>query len=1585
MSKKSENVSVRGAGDDESKWRWRPPPRGVGADAYTLCDAWKNGGTCRYGVQCVEAHGQDELDEWRCRFEERKARLATSTYTEGLLEKWNSSDEKSEVISEQLPAGVASLTCEDLANVVAANKHSKTQWTISAQSLGKTRLKVVALLQDNCREQFRLTEIQIRSGNGTAHTWRPNTNQDWKVPDSAYKGLKADAKVHYKIKVQFSTEIYGTFRQSIVFDFGTFPVTVKHVSVEVVPGPNKSEEGDAVEGDPEEEQERLAEVRSLVVSSAGRWVDGINASVIPFFSDAYKCLPLTQQPRYMPSDSDKKLLATYPVPQANEFPFTDAVMERAITMTNYIERLHQLLFIEELARYDLVSHFNVEVKLHLASSYLLATTSAPGSGGGGGGTAKYAPPGELYAHLALSKDISEDTCSGRLILNNCTSIFISSASEKEKMDKDTKRTVYEAVIEDKGKNVVYLRLSSDLVKYYNLKADMDFPADVQFQLNRVPFCEWHYSVDQMKPNVSLVFPETTKHPSIPWNPQRQWNDSLDSRLNPKQREAVIAITTPVETPLPPILLIGPFGTGKTYTLAQGIKQILLQPNTRVLVCTHSNSAADLYIKDYLHPYVLDGHEEARPLRIYFTQRWVTTVHQTVQKYCLINVSETERTFRSPTEEDIMRHRVIVVTLSISTYLSSMGLKKGHFTHILLDEAAQAMECEAIMPLAIADENTRIVLAGDHMQLSPEVHSPFAREKGLHFSLLERLYDHYPSTFPCKILLCENYRAHEAIIQFTSELFYDQKLISSGNQPRHEKLYPLTFYTTRGEDIQETNSTAFYNNAEVYELVERVADLRKKWPKEWGRLDEHSIGVMTPYADQVFRIRAELRKRRMGGVSVERVLNIQGKQFRAVFLSTVRTRSTCKPGAKEASAEDMDYGFLSNSKLLNTAITRAQSLVAVVGDPVALCSIGRCRKVWEKFINVCHQNRSLFGITWAALRAQLDGVEMRSTYTLNPLAPEFVPRRLQTESSAPASQAPAAFAGANLNYNQQVPVHPQNIYPQMFFMPPPVVMQHPMMYPPNWKARAVPSPPPKAPLIRPQPTPYYPPYAGQQPRIPMVPGMRPPQILPPAMPPQAMPPLQPPPPPVVPSAQPRMFPERPNSLNHESEQPKQIQFLHNVHFPERHPSPATNTNNWDSNVTNQMMAEKNIPPNMDPRRGYPPSPQQPPMRPQSHQGPPPQNSAGHSRISPFQNLLPPNITLETMLKNTAMQYDWHKTLVENCGPDAGAKFVEMIVAANNYKQKTTAPVKPEPKMVQSQMMGPPVMQQPPHYSQQQATSPQMVSPQSAMHHSLNHHHNLLPPHQSMQQQQQLSPGTQLMQNEVVEDVVRSLDKLLASSSIAEKAKYLGMPDRIPLPPQFEQNMVNRPSMAPHKMQPDIMNGHSSNHFEPINIFSDDLIPLPADFIRRENERMQGYPQAHENPLTQSRLFNLQHKEEMPGNRANWMNSSAMMQQNGPRLSRLETTYSPTPERIAERMYRSQSPPHPDHEQPTGNSEMMEQAPPPTLSYASVLRQKPQPTTPTMGLNKSLLDDPFAVLRELGTRSASQLQSNNNLPYRPYNHN
>ena len=40
--------------------------------------------------------------------------------------------------------------------------------------------------------------------------------------------------------------------------------------------------------------------------------------------------------------------------------------------------------------------------------------------------------------------------------------------------------------------------------------------------------------------------------------------------------------------LPPLLIVGPFGTGKTFTMAQAAKQVLKEEGTRILICTHSN-------------------------------------------------------------------------------------------------------------------------------------------------------------------------------------------------------------------------------------------------------------------------------------------------------------------------------------------------------------------------------------------------------------------------------------------------------------------------------------------------------------------------------------------------------------------------------------------------------------------------------------------------------------------------------------------------------------------------------------------------------------------------------------------------------------------------------------------------------------------------------------------------------------------------------------------------------------------------------------------------------------------------------------
>jgi len=45
-------------------------------------------------------------------------------------------------------------------------------------------------------------------------------------------------------------------------------------------------------------------------------------------------------------------------------------------------------------------------------------------------TAKYAQNGELFALMHLGSTVSEDTSSGRLILNNCVSVFVASKKPK---------------------------------------------------------------------------------------------------------------------------------------------------------------------------------------------------------------------------------------------------------------------------------------------------------------------------------------------------------------------------------------------------------------------------------------------------------------------------------------------------------------------------------------------------------------------------------------------------------------------------------------------------------------------------------------------------------------------------------------------------------------------------------------------------------------------------------------------------------------------------------------------------------------------------------------------------------------------------------------------------------------------------------------------------------------------------------------------------------------------------------------------------------------------------------------------------
>ena len=116
---------------------------------------------------------------------------------------------------------------------------------------------------------------------------------------------------------------------------------------------------------------------------------------------------------------------------------------------------------------------------------------------------------------------------------------------------------------------------------------------------------------------------------------------------------------------------------------------------------------------------------------------------------------------------------------------------------------------------------------------------------------------------------------------------------------------------------------------------------------------------------------------------------------------MRTFHTCKPQQEEVGSSGSDrplyWEFLSDPKLLNTAITRARCLVAVVGDPVSLCTVGECRSIWRDYIKRCNEKGGLYGVTMEELdkeiNAAIAGVE------LNPKAESFDPKTsLMTEQS-----------------------------------------------------------------------------------------------------------------------------------------------------------------------------------------------------------------------------------------------------------------------------------------------------------------------------------------------------------------------------------------------------------------------------------------------------------------------------------------------------------------------------------------------------------------------------------------------------------
>ena len=167
------------------------------------------------------------------------------------------------------------------------------------------------------------------------------------------------------------------------------------------------------------------------------------------------------------------------------------------------------------------------------------------------------------------------------------------------------------------------------------------------------------------------------------------------------------------------------------TIVEAIRQLLRQnPLARILACAPSNSAADLIAEKLANALSPD-----ELFRFYAPSRQKEATSSKLESYTY----RVQETYTVPPMSRMTRFKVIVSTCVSASVFHGIGMERGHFRYIFVDEAGQATEPEVMIAVkTMADNATRVILSGDHKQLGPIIRSNVARELGLEISYLERL-------------------------------------------------------------------------------------------------------------------------------------------------------------------------------------------------------------------------------------------------------------------------------------------------------------------------------------------------------------------------------------------------------------------------------------------------------------------------------------------------------------------------------------------------------------------------------------------------------------------------------------------------------------------------------------------------------------------------------------------------------------------------------------------------------------------------------------------------------------------------------
>ena len=275
-----------------------------------------------------------------------------------------------------------------------------------------------------------------------------------------------------------------------------------------------------------------------------------------------------------------------------------------------------------------------------------------------------------------------------------------------------------------------------------------------------------------------------------------------------------------------------------------------------------------------------------------------------------------------------------VTCATLTGAATSACAAYRYDLVVVDEAAQAIEAACLIPILLC--HRRLVLAGDHHQLGPVVKSAEAMAGGLGRTLMDRLTARADAA-SLMLMLDQQYRMNDDIMRWTSGEFYDRRLQApeevrqrrltqlKGVKASHLTRAPLLFIDTAGcgmhedEDDKPTASqhaSLFaHSRSNRHEAALVLRHLRLLMA---AGVPLSSITVLSPYIAQLNLLR-DLLLPLYPGLEVGTIDSMQGRENDAVVISMVRSNDA---GV---------VGFLSESRRMNVAITRARAHVCIIGD------------------------------------------------------------------------------------------------------------------------------------------------------------------------------------------------------------------------------------------------------------------------------------------------------------------------------------------------------------------------------------------------------------------------------------------------------------------------------------------------------------------------------------------------------------------------------------------------------------------------------------------------------------------------------